>query len=395
MICFILGRESRLSIAELVAFFPNSECLFAEREFAIFDKITAAEVAEEFNRLWWSIKALEIDKELESEKDFPKHAVKLLIEKATDYEGKFTFALAQYWIKIDIFKMWIQIKKEAKKSVETNLRFVNKDSNNVNAAVYKKDSLGVNWWCELNLLAAWTRVFIWTTIAYQDVDEYSKRDYSKERDMQVWMLPPKLAQMMINIAWKEAKWIYDPFCWLGTILMESALWDKKEIYWSDLSEEMVKASTKNIALYLDKSITSKIFRQDASKIEMVWLLKDKSRISIATEWYLGSVMTRWHVTLEKIEDERRKLARIYEGFFAWLQRLNFKWTVVICFPFWQLNWKYLYFEEIYTIQKRYWFKPLKLLPENIDFKETRSGSLLYHRPNQQVWREVFCLRLSK
>jgi hypothetical protein len=46
---------------------------------------------------------------------------------------------------------------------------------------------------------------------------------------------------------------------------------------------MVKASSKNIALYLDKSITYKIFRQDASKIETVMLLKDKSRISIATE----------------------------------------------------------------------------------------------------------------
>jgi len=34
----------------------------------------------------------------------------------------------------------------------------------------------------------------------QDIENYSKRDYGKTRDMEVGMLPPKLAQMMLNIA---------------------------------------------------------------------------------------------------------------------------------------------------------------------------------------------------
>jgi len=37
------------------------------------------------------------------------------------------------------------------------------------------------------------------TCAYQDVDLYAARDIGKERDMEVGMLPPKLAQMMINL----------------------------------------------------------------------------------------------------------------------------------------------------------------------------------------------------
>ncbi|EKE27529.1 MAG: putative DNA methylase [uncultured bacterium (gcode 4)] len=393
MICFVLWREFRLSIAELKAYFPDSECLFAEREVAIFDKIDREEVKAGFVKLGWTVKAFEILKEIDSEKEFNKHAIDFISAKAWKYEWKFTFALAQYWTQKDLFTYGIQIKKEARKTTETNIRFVNKNSSNINAAVFKKELWAD--WSELNLLWVWERFFIWETIAYQDVDEYSKRDYSKERDMQVWMLPPKLAQMMINISWKETKWIYDPFCGLWTILIESILWEKKEIYWSDLNEDMVKASSKNIALYLDKSITFQVFKQDAGKIEGVGFLKDKSRIAIVTEWYLGSIMTRWHVTEDKILEERRKLARIYDWFFYWLQRLNFKWKIVISFPFWQFKWKYLYFEEIYSILKKYGFAPLKLLPDESEYKETKTWSLLYHRPNQQVWREIFCLQSSK
>jgi tRNA G10 N-methylase Trm11 len=53
----------------------------------------------------------------------------------------------------------------------------------------------------------------------QNIDEYSKRDYSKDRDMQIGMLPPKLSQMMINLS--GGKTIYDPFVGLGTVLIES------------------------------------------------------------------------------------------------------------------------------------------------------------------------------
>jgi tRNA G10 N-methylase Trm11 len=61
------------------------------------------------------------------------------------------------------------------------------------------------------------------TIACQDIDAYTKRDTSKSRDMVVGMMPPKLAQIMINLATEGRKEIiYDPFCGLGTILIEAA-----------------------------------------------------------------------------------------------------------------------------------------------------------------------------
>jgi hypothetical protein len=37
-------------------------------------------------------------------------------------------------------------------------------------------------------------------IFIQDIDAYSARDTGKTRDMEVGMLPPKLAQMMLSLA---------------------------------------------------------------------------------------------------------------------------------------------------------------------------------------------------
>ena len=40
------------------------------------------------------------------------------------------------------------------------------------------------------------------TVWVQDIDAYSKRDINRERSMTVGMMPPKLAQIMINLSTK-------------------------------------------------------------------------------------------------------------------------------------------------------------------------------------------------
>lgn len=389
MIWFVLWREFRLSIAELHNFFPEAKILFANKNIAFFEWITREEVIENFNFLWWSIKVIDILTEIKNEKYFLNDCIKIITKRNTQESWKFCYAIAEYWWQINIFTLWIQIKKELKKSWITNSRLVNKDSNNINAAVYKKEKLWVNW-VELNYIEAWNKIFFWETITYQDIDNYSSRDYGKSRDMNIWMLPPKLAQMMINLTWNSSDVIYDPFCWLGTVLIEAINSWYKNILGSDLNPNMVNATNKNLSVYVDKTINVDIFEQDASKIGRLDFLK-WSNISIVTEWYLGSIMTKWHMTLDKIKEERNKILSIYKGFFWDLSKINYKWEIVICFPFWQLMWKYVYFEEIYKLIKDSWFIAKKLLPEWIEFSESKYGSLLYHRPNQQVWREIFCL----
>lgn len=389
MICFVLWREFRLSIAEIHNFFSKSEIVFANKELAFFEWIAGDEVIENFHKLWWSIKAIEIINEVKNEKYFISDTIKVINEKNTQESGKFCYALAKYGTQMNSFTIWIQIKKALKKSWVTNGRLVNKDSNNINAAVYKKEKLNINW-VELNYIDTWNKAFSGITIAYQDVDNYSSRDYGKTRDMNIWMLPPKLAQIMINLTWKPTNTIYDPFCGLGTVLIEAINSGYKTIYWSDINPNMISATNKNLSVYVDKTMSVKIFEQDASRIWKLEFLK-WSNISIVSEWYLGSVMTKWHMTLDKIKEERAQIIRIYKWFFGDLSRINYKWEIVLCFPFWQLMWKYVYFNEIYKLIKDSWFVAKKLLPDWIEFSESKYWSLLYHRPTQQVWREIFCL----
>jgi tRNA G10 N-methylase Trm11 len=108
------------------------------------------------------------------------------------------------------------------------------------------------------------------TILFQDVDEYSARDYGKSvRDMDVGMLPPKLAQIMLNIS-GEARGIYDPFVGLGTVLIEAAHGGYWALLGSDLAPEMVEASRENLQAYFGTSRTRvetfEVFEQDAKDI---------------------------------------------------------------------------------------------------------------------------------
>lgn len=393
MFVFILWREFKLSIAEIYALFPKAVFLEANQQLLIVKNISKEEILSNFKRIWWTIKIIEIQEDLPNLKDFLKFCIEYIEENKKNETWKYNFSLAKYWeMSLDIFTSGIQIKKELVKAKIWSLRFVNKDNKNINSAVYKFEKLWQENGVELNIIKAWDNILAWNTIIFQDVDEYSRRDLQKSRDMQVWMLPVKLAQMMINVSWNNV-WIYDPFCWLGTVLIEAVNSWFRKVYWSDIRQDLVEISEKNLEQFIrfeNSNIGYDFFIMDAINI---WKTTKKlDWFNIVTEWYLGDIMTKWHVTIEKIDIQCKKLASLYEWFFSWLKKVGFSWNIVICFPFWEFKWKFYYFTEVYKILEKYWFKVQRLLPDNIEFKSTKSWSILYKREDQQVWREIFKLK---
>jgi len=194
--------------------------------------------------------------------------------------------------------------------------------------------------------------------------------------MDVGMLPPKLAQMMLNIS-GEARGIYDPFVGLGTVLIEAAHGGYWALLGSDLAPEMVEASRENLQAYLGTSRTRvetfEIFEQDASKIGSHPQLGDwLTDMAIVTEGYLGEVMMAKTITPERVEMERLKLEKLYDGFFGGLKKLGFKGNIVISLPFWEIQKKYFYCEEVYAVLEKYGFKSAQLLPGNIEYKQTKT-----------------------
>jgi hypothetical protein len=104
-------------------------------------------------------------------------------------------------------------------------------------------------------------------------------------------------------------------------------------------------------------------------------------------------MTQKNISPERIEKQKKSLLDLYEWFFSGLNKLEFKWNIVISFPFWEIKSKYFYFNEIYDTIKKYCIIQ-KLFPTDIELYETKSWSLLYKRDNQLVWREIFKMKIK-
>ncbi len=384
MFAFQLWREFKLSIAEICTVFSEWKIVFFDKEILILENINKEDILKKADNLGWTIKIIEI-----FENNNNLDISELILDNAEKNEWKYKYWINIFWENINLKKI-LNSTKNLLKNNSISSRFVNKDFTNLLSSqiiwekLIKKES-------DYNLIITWDKEYIWKTIWIQNINNYSKRDWQKDRDMQVWMLPPKLAQMMINLSW----WIniYDPFVWLWTVLIESVLMWNKDVYWSDLSERMVEISNNNI-LHLNYELDNfKIFYQNSKYIEEVELLKSNKIDSIVTEWYLWEVMTQKNISILRIEKQKESLKKLYEWFFSWLQKLNFKWNIVISFPFWEINWKYFYFTDIYEILEKY-CNIQKIFPENFELNETKSWSLLYKRDKQLVWREIFKLKIK-
>lgn len=394
-------REFKLSIAEILAVFPAIKIVTVSKWITVFDWVNEEEILEKAPKLGWSIKIMKVIKVLEKDAKIPE----IILDYFEWKTGKIAYWINTFPEKPELKRILIDTKKILQAN-NFSSRFVNKDFRNLssvqitNEKLIKKDT-------DLNFIFDSYNMYFATSIFVQDIEWYGMRDFSKERSMQTGMLPPKLAQIMLNLAgWKS---IYDPFVWLWTVLIEARLAGSKKVFWSDISSEMVKVSSKNLE-NLNWEFNYKIIEQNSKYINEVDFLNSVD--SIVTEWYLWEIMTQRNISSDRIELQKKRLADLYSGFFSGLKKSNFKWNIVISFPFWEMNKKYFYFEDVYEIINKY-CNILELLPKNLEFgnrekalerinvdeyhnfiETSKSESLLYKRDNQLVGREIFKLQIK-
>ncbi len=380
MIWFALWREYKLSIAEIFAVFPKGKAVFYDKDVLIIENVEETEILEKADFLWWTIKIFKI---IDNE----------IIDEAIDIEWKFKYGISTFWDKKNLKEILNSTKKILKENWVSS-RFINKDFTNLSSAQIIWEKLVKNW-TDYSFVFNGDKKYIWKTIWVQDIYSYSKRDYNKDRDMQTWMLPPKLCQIMINIS--SGKTIYDPFVWLGTVLIESILMWNKKVYWSDLNQTMVEHSRNNIFKFAQENNTIledvEFIKLNAKFINESSILLEKNIDAIVTEWYLWEIMTVKNISIDRINKQKESLISIYEKFFENLKKINYTWNIVICFPFWEISWKYIYFEEVYkTLSLLCDIQPL--FPTQFENITTKAWSLLYKREKQLVWREFFKLKIK-
>ncbi|MBR0242625.1 methyltransferase domain-containing protein [Candidatus Saccharibacteria bacterium] len=214
-------------------------------------------------------------------------------------------------------------------------------------------------------------------IGVQDIDAYAKRDQARPaRDAKVGMLPPKLAQILINLCGplEPGATILDPFCGTGVVLQEAFLMGYRA-YGTDINERMVEYSEKNL----------KHFNFDNYKLEIGDATSHKwsEKIdAVACEGYLGRPMSNIPPEI-KLKTEKQECGSIILGFLHNLgAQIKPETPVVVAAPAW--------LREDGSYSRLEILDEIAAMGYNIHNK-TREG-LLYHREGQIVARDIIILR---
>ena len=215
-----------------------------------------------------------------------------------------------------------------------------------------------------------------STIANQNLRNYVLRDRSKTfRDAKMGMLPPKLAQILINIADpKEGETIIDPFCGSGTINSEAAIMGYKTVG-SDLVEKNIKGSIENFAFLSEKfrydNAGGEFFKSNA--IEFPW--EKYPNAIMATEGWLGHNFTN-RPTKEEILRNSYLVIDMWNDVFQNMKG-NGPRKIALCLPAWLYEKQYVSFhEKIFAKISKTGYTPLALFGDKKTFLYAREGAFV-------------------
>jgi len=392
----ILGSFPALSTAEIeaiVRFSPGVSIVAANRATVLVDASSDEVMLNVFDRLGGAVRLVSIVSQGISLNAIPFHLKKCLhavvaprpifgITVLSDGRGGISSSGLQRW--------GLELKKEFRSQGRAS-RFVFNNSITLSAAQVKKNQLlekGV----EFVVLGNNGKWSIATTIAIQDVDEWSQRDMQRPcRDARRGMLPPKIARMMVNLAMVPPNTtILDPFCGSGTVLME-ALQLGYSVVGSDASAEAVEDTKQNLEWFCTNTklpitnyqlLTSDV-RSLAQKLPL------KSIDAIVTEPDLGPPQAKLLATVREIERTRIELSTLYfQALEEFKKLLKPGGRVVISFPVWRVARPRE--QLVYTIKDLNTIKGFNII-DPISKNLNPRHSLLYGRPEQFVWREIIIL----
>lgn len=402
--CAFLGHQPRISLAELSAVCGGIKVVrMVGNAVAVFETETALTGA-----MMPTIGGTIVLAEHVAGVDAPGALPRRIAELLQPMKGKVTFSLRCDGVDARTVHGLYRDTKALLKAAGKPVRYVGSDK--VPAApvvLHDLQLLDGKHGAEFVVLQddEWT----WTgrTIGAHNPHAYSKRDMQKPvRDTTVGLLPPKLAQVMLNFGgWlalsrrgadaKNTKkpqplTVYDPFCGSGVVPMECLLRGWNALC-SDASQKAVNGCEKNLEwlrkeyAILKRDTASSVWKHDATK---PFDLKEKPDV-IVTETSLGDPMekrpTQKDIASQKSACEKTETAFI-ENVAATLPGV----PVVCMFPVWMGGDGPVFLEKVWRAVADAGFEPV--LPPGAGTDVAVHKSLLYRRPDQFVGRQIVCLR---
>lgn len=377
----ILGRQPALSIAELeraygdVRWFSDQSALVNSNTFSV-------------QSLGGTQKAGRVIAEL-PHGDWLRVSMKIVShyqKQWAKYEGKITLGISVYGFSVDtrvIQKTGLVLKSKLKET-GASLRLIPNQDMALSTATSHHNKLGLSD-NKVELIVVRSQkgsIVIAESTGAQNITALAARDQGRpKRDAFVGMLPPKLAQIMVNLAGVKSGTILDPFCGTGVILQEASLMGYAP-YGTDLSEKMVDYTTANLK-WLETShriaIDPRIAAADA--MDASW---QQPINAVVSESYLGQPFSA-PPSAAKLTEVRGNCNHIIGTFLRNLASQIAPGTpVVLAVPAWKdTNGDFTHLPLISQLES--------LGYETVEFANVRPDQLLYFRPEQVVAREILVL----
>lgn len=387
----IAGRQPLISLAEIQALYDKAARLVGKKlVFFEIDEDGEENISPDINRLGGSLKLGRF-----FDTDFSKLAKFL----ATAHpEGKITLGISDFskQKKSGLAKQKSMELKRNLAKMGRSVRVITSNEPEISSATAHHNQLGEKTGCfEIFLIDR----EIYLSLGTQNITAYTERDQARPaRDAKVGMLPPKLAQILINLCGKlpEGARVLDPFCGTGVILQEAAIMGYVP-YGTDLNERMVEYSKKNLSWLFNErnqkrfKILPDLIRKKDQIIEAI-SVGDATNFTwegeidaVAFEGYLGAPMSKPPVDI-KFKTEKAKCREIAMGFLKNITpQIKSGTPVVMALPAWlRENGKYAGLNILDEIQEMgYNFEK---------FQDLSQSDLLYYREGQIVAREIIVIR---
>lgn len=402
---FILGRKNLLSIAEICNVLSEQDHIVdIQRESLVATlQEDLPRPQESLNQLGGTIKIAKVFTELPlSQTNIASAVSKHLIQKFKDRETKLSYGLSAYNLSQQhngLIKKSLMLIKKDLKAANIKSRFINKNFTNLANAAIAGENL-IEDGAEIIVIQGKDKLYLAETVALQDFEAYSHRDYERPvRDARLGMLPPKLSQIMINMGGytklnkpvPKDTTLYDPFAGIGTVLVEGLL-SGYSVVGSDISEEVLHGATKNLEWAKQEfSIVNSydIFQKDATTLTTKDIPKEIQMV--ITESYLGPPM--------KQVPEQEQIKRIFQRMEETLTRffrsmhsiLKPGAPIIISFAVYRAKNRTITMEKLPQKLVNLGYKIVPLIPKEVStkfFLHTEE-SLIYDRPDQIVGRQIW------
>jgi tRNA G10 N-methylase Trm11 len=414
MYAFVLGRVFTLSLAELIEVLRNKDISFVllavSKEAAIIEVEQSLDFESLQKELGGTIKIVKIIDSLKKrDRDSINFALQNYFKPSTlkkdyfkEYTGKKQFGVSVYTLhpSVQAIGEAKRLGMSIKKSLQVggiSLRALLPEFNSsaLASVVVTKNSL-LQKGAEICVFAGIEKVFVGRTLVVQDFEDSGRRDYQRPvRDEKQGMIPPKVAQIMLNFAGaKKGSAILDPFCGVGTVLQEGILLGFK-VAGSDINRTAILNSETNLEWFRNRyKVAPGKYQVETADVKDIASIFPQTKFeAVVTEGSLGP-MYSYLPKDNQMQANLEALKGIWLNAFTEFKKiLKPGAKVVICLPAYKTtDTDYKLFPSVdfitdlgYTIEDHFPEQVRKIVPY---LRVTARNSMIYDRKDQVVAREI-------